>query len=132
MITASEVDQLIPGGTNLPRDGALFTPSDGCAEPSLAASVICTAAADAGAKIFQNTAVRGLERLRDRCEVVTEKGAIRCDAVVLAGGAWSRLFAGQEGINLPALNVMGSAMRTLPFPNGPNISVAGRFGWRKR
>ena len=134
MITASEVDQLIPGGTNLPRDGALFTPSDGCAEPSLAASVICTAAADAGAKIFQNTAVRGLERYAGQVrEVVTEKGAIRCDAVVLAGGAWSRLFAGQEGINLPALNVMGSAMRTLPFPNGPNISVAGRrFGWRKR
>ena len=24
-----------------------------------------------------------------------------------------------------ALNVMGSAMRTLPFPNGPDISVAG-------
>ena len=47
-----EVDQLIPGGTNLPRDGALFTPSDGCAEPSQAAAVICTAARMQARKFF--------------------------------------------------------------------------------
>src|SRR5919199_1108894 len=49
--------------------------------------------------------------------VVTEKGRIACGSVVLAGGAWSRLFCGNLGpedlkIDLPQLKVLGSVMRT--------------------
>src|SRR5207302_1142357 len=65
--------------------------------------------------------------------VVTEKGRIACQSIVLAGGAWSRLFCGNLGIDLPQLKVLGSVMRTEPFEGGPEISATGGlFGYRKR
>jgi glycine/D-amino acid oxidase-like deaminating enzyme len=122
----------------MPGAGASFlaglhTPSDGKAEPALAAPAIAEAARDHHAQIFTNTAVRGLERTGGRVSgVVTERGRIACQAVVLAGGAWSRLFAGNAGLDLPQLKVLGSVFRTRKL-NGPEISAAGSvFAFRKR
>ena len=65
--------------------------------------------------------------------MVTEKGRIACQSVVLAGGAWSRLFCGNLGIELPQLKVLGSVMRTERLDGGPEISASGGlFGYRKR
>jgi glycine/D-amino acid oxidase-like deaminating enzyme len=51
----------------------------------------------------------------------------------LAGGAWSRLFCGNLGIDLPQLKVLGSVMRTEKLDGGPEISASGGlFGYRKR
>jgi glycine/D-amino acid oxidase-like deaminating enzyme len=56
-----------------------------------------------------------------------------CGSVVLAGGAWSRLFAGNAGLDLPQLKVLGSVFRTKPLSGGPEISAAGGvFAFRKR
>ena len=64
---------------------------------------------------------------------MTEKGRIACQSVVLAGGAWSRLFCGNLGIDLPQLKVLGSVMRTEKLDGGPEISASGGlFGYRKR
>lgn len=111
----------------------MHTPTDGKAEPALAAPAIAEAARDRGARIFTNTAVRGIEQTAGRVSgVVTEHGPIRCHAVVLAGGAWSRLFAGNAGLDLPLLKIMGSVMRTQPL-SGPDITAAGSvFSFRKR
>jgi glycine/D-amino acid oxidase-like deaminating enzyme len=69
----------------------------------------------AGGVVLERCAVRGVETKGGRISgVVTEKGAIACDSVVLAGGAWSRLFAGNAGIDLPQLKVLGSVFRTEP------------------
>ena len=52
---------------------------------------------------------------------------------MLAGGAWSRLFCGNLGIELPQLKVLASVMRTEPLSGGPEISASGGlFGIRKR
>jgi glycine/D-amino acid oxidase-like deaminating enzyme len=65
--------------------------------------------------------------------VVTERGAIACTAVVLAGGAWSSLFAGRFGIDLPQLKVLNSVMRTRPLEGGPEQAIwAKDFAIRKR
>jgi glycine/D-amino acid oxidase-like deaminating enzyme len=111
----------------------LHTPSDGKAEPALAAPAIAEAARDHGAQLFTNTAVRGIERTRGRISgVVTERGRVACQSVVLAGGAWSRLFAGNAGLDLPQLKVLGSVFRTRPL-NGPEVTAAGSvFALRKR
>jgi glycine/D-amino acid oxidase-like deaminating enzyme len=111
----------------------LHMPSDGRAEPALAAPAIAEAARDHDAQIFTNTAVRGITRAGGRVSgVVTERGRIACQAVVLAGGAWSRLFAGNAGLDLPQLKVLGSVFRTKAL-KGPEISVAGSvFAFRKR
>jgi glycine/D-amino acid oxidase-like deaminating enzyme len=114
--------------------GALYTPSDGKGEPQLAAPAIAEAARRRGAAILTHCAVRGIETAGGRVAgVVTEKGRIACQSVVLAGGAWSRLFCGNLGVELPQLKVLGSVMRTEKLDGGPEISASGGlFGYRKR
>jgi glycine/D-amino acid oxidase-like deaminating enzyme len=114
--------------------GALYTPSDGKGEPQLAAPAIANAARRHGAAVLTNCAVRGVETSGGRVSgVVTEKGRIECQSVVLAGGAWSRLFCGNLGVELPQLKVLGSVMRTEKLDGGPEISASGGlFGYRKR
>lgn len=134
MVDGTELKALLPGCSSLPKEGALYTASDAGAEPGKATKAIARDAAARGAVVLTNCAVRSVERSAGRLSgVITEHGRIGCEAAVLAGGAWSRLFAGNLGLDLPALNVMGSVLRTKPLRAGPDISVAGRrFGWRKR
>ncbi len=133
IIDGAEVARLLPGSAK-PWAGALYTASDGKAEPQLAAPAIATAARRHGATILTGCAVRGVETAAGRISaVVTEKGRIACQSAILAGGAWSRLFCGNLGIELPQLKVLGSVMRTAPIEGGPEISATGGlFGYRKR
>jgi glycine/D-amino acid oxidase-like deaminating enzyme len=132
-IGGDEVARLLPGSAKK-WAGALYTPSDGKAEPQLAAPAIAAAARRHGAAIAQGCAARGVDTAGGRvAAVVTEKGRIACQSVVLAGGAWSRLFCGNLDIDLPQLKVLGSVMRTAPLDGGPEISASGGlFGYRKR
>jgi glycine/D-amino acid oxidase-like deaminating enzyme len=133
LLTRAEAAELMPGLTG-DWAGALYTESDGKAEPQLAAPAIAEAARRRGAAIVIQCAVRGIETAAGRISaVVTEKGRIACQSVVLAGGAWSRLFCGNLGIELPQLKVLASVMRTEPIEGGPEISASGGlFGFRKR
>jgi glycine/D-amino acid oxidase-like deaminating enzyme len=133
VLTRGEAAELMPGLTG-PWIGALYTGSDGKAEPQMAAPAIAEAARHHGAAILTGCAVRGVETAGGRvAAAVTERGRVACNAVVLAGGAWSRLFCGNLGIELPQLKVRASVMRTEPLQGGPEISASGGlFGFRKR
>ena len=133
ILSGAEVAALMPGAARS-WAGALHTPSDGKGEPQAAAPAIAGAAQRTGATILQHCSVRGIETAGGRISgVVTEKGRIACQSVVLAGGAWSRLFCGSLGIDLPQLKVLASVMRTEKLDGGPEISAAGKgFGFRKR
>ncbi len=133
VIAGAEIARLLPGSQKR-WAGALYTPSDGKAEPQMAAPAIAAAARRHGATILTGCAARGIETAAGRvAAVVTEKGRIACEAAVLAGGAWSRLFCGNLGVDLPQLKVLGSVMRTAPLSGGPEISASGGlFGYRKR
>jgi glycine/D-amino acid oxidase-like deaminating enzyme len=134
VIRGAEAAERLTGLTPGKWAGALYTPSDGKGEPQLAAPAIAAAARRLGAAIVQRCAVRGVETAGGRVSaVVAEKGRIRCQSVVLAGGAWSRLFCGNLGVELPQLKVLGSVMRTERLDGGPEISASGAlFGYRKR
>lgn len=133
MVSGSEFNNLVPG-SQLDLKGALYTAADGRAEPQLAAPAIAEAARDRGAHILTECAVRTVETAGGRISgVVTERGPIRCSAVVLAGGAWSNLFAGNMGINFPQLKVMNSVLRTKPIEGGPEQAIWHKdFAIRKR
>ena len=108
--------------------GAMLTPSDGRAEPSLAVPALARAAHRAGTQIIENCAVRTLDVQGGRIAgVVTEKGRVRAGQVVLAGGAWSTHFAANAGVDLPQLAVRSTVARTTPAPDTyvPNISTPG-------
>ena len=83
--------------------GAISTPDDCQAEPSLAVPALARHAQSLGATIVEGTAVRTLMRSGGRVSgVMTEHGPVACDAVILAGGAWSRPFLENAGINAAA------------------------------
>ena len=92
------------------------------------------AAVRKGATIHTRCAVRGIETSAGRLSaVVTERGKIRCDSAVLAGGAWSRLFCGRLDVALPQLTVVSSVLRTQPLDAGIERTLAGdEFAVRKR
>jgi glycine/D-amino acid oxidase-like deaminating enzyme len=133
MATADETANLLPG-MKTRFAGALYTASDGRAEPQKAAPAIARAAQSKGAVVLENCAVRGIERGGGRVSgVVTERGRIDCSAVVLAGGAWSNLFCGNLGIDLPQLKVMNSVLRTEPLSGLPEVAMsASKYAFRKR
>ena len=95
--------------------GGLLTPTDMHAEPALAVPALARLAAEAGAAIFERTAVRTLELAGGRVAgVATEHGTVACRAVILAGGAWCRPFLENLGHSLPQLAVRAQVLRTAP------------------
>jgi glycine/D-amino acid oxidase-like deaminating enzyme len=133
IVRGPELAALMPGASR-PYRAALYVPTDGCAEPARAAPAIARAAQRSGAVILSPCAVRGIERHAGRVgAVVTERGRIACDTVILAGGAWSSLFCASLGVRLPQLKVLSSVMRTAPVANGPTCSgYLAEIGYRKR
>lgn len=133
IIDGEEIRKVLPGLAH-PFRSALYNPTDARAEPQKAAPAIATAARNLGAKIVTDCAVRGLDREGGRiCAVVTEKGVIKTSSVVLAGGAWSRLFLRNYGVTIPQLKVLSSVARTAPVEGLPETSAyLGNVAYRKR
>lgn len=132
LLSSREISNLVPHG-NTQWAGGVYTPSDGCAEPTLASSAIAKAAISKGAIIIENCAVRTLTFSAGEVSgVVTEKGEIKCDRVLLAGGLWSRRFLGNLSVNLPTLPLICSVLRTTPMKGPTDISLgAPDFSFRK-
>jgi glycine/D-amino acid oxidase-like deaminating enzyme len=133
IIEGDELAGHLPGATQQFRS-ALYTATDGRAEPQKAVPALAAAARAAGAVILENCAVRGLDVQAGRVAgVVTERGRVACNGAILAGGAWSRLFCGSLGMRLPQLKVRASVLRTAPIEGGPETSAwLGSFAYRKR
>jgi glycine/D-amino acid oxidase-like deaminating enzyme len=133
IVRGEELRALLPGAQQAFRCG-LHVPTDGCAEPQKAAPAIARAAQRRGAVILAHCAVRGLEQTAGRVSAaVTERGRIRCDAVILAAGAWSSLFCANLGVRLPQLKVLASVLRTAPVAGGPELcTFMNELGYRKR
>ncbi|WGT25655.1 NAD(P)/FAD-dependent oxidoreductase [Pseudomonas marginalis] len=132
LLSNREIAQKVPGGAG-EWAGGIYTPSDARAEPTLASSAIAKAAMALGVVIIEQCAVRTLQMSAGKVSgVVTEKGEIRCDQVLLAGGMWSRRFLGNLGVSLPTLALTCSVLRTHPMLGPTEIAVgAPDFSFRK-
>ncbi|WP_423910782.1 NAD(P)/FAD-dependent oxidoreductase [Candidatus Spongiihabitans sp.] len=132
-LSLGDLQALIPGIQGQSR-GALCTPSDACAEPTLATRAIAKRAKQHGATILNQCAVRGIDIEAGRVAgVVTEHGRIRAPAVVCAGGAWSSYFCRHLDLVLPQLKVTGSVMATAPAALITQLSVwRSGLGLRRR
>lgn len=98
----AQIDARLVGKAPPSWKGALYTATDGRAEPDIATAAIAEGARALGARLFTRCAARGLETEAGRVSsVVTELGEIKCKTVVLAAGAWSSLFCRNLGIRLP-------------------------------
>jgi len=137
VVSAAETAELMPGvaqpgGSAI--TGGFFTPTDGQAEPERAVPAMALALRARGVPILTPCAVRGVETSAGAVSsVVTEHGSIRCTSVVVAGGAWTRLFCANLGIEIPQLAVRSSVFCTAPIAGGPEASAChGSVGYRKR
>lgn len=116
MLSGAEVAAHLPAAARQ-WQGALWTPGDARAEPLRAVPALARACARRGVHLAERCAVRGLDLAAGRVAgVVTERGRIRCDQVVLAGGAWSALLLAHHGVRIPQLSVKLTVAATLPMP----------------
>jgi glycine/D-amino acid oxidase-like deaminating enzyme len=118
MMSRTQIADAFGGHSDDRWIGGVQTPSDAKAEPWQAVPAVARLAQDAGAIIMEDCAVRLLDQQAGRVTgVVTEHGTVRCDQVVVAAGAWSRLFLGAYGVQIPQLSVVASAAQTAPLPD---------------
>ncbi len=133
MVSGAELAALLPGDADLPQS-ALYCDSDGRAEPQWAGPAFALAARRHGAVLLTQCAARGIETAGGRVSaVITERGVVKCNTVVVAGGAWSRRILNDLQISLPQLKVHASVARTTVIENGPEAAMwDGATAFRKR
>ena len=82
--------------------GAVWSPDDGRVSPSDLCAALVKGAKKRGAKIFEETGVTGILTENGRVVgVETTAGEVRCDAIALCSGLWSRKAAAMAGVQAP-------------------------------
>jgi 4-methylaminobutanoate oxidase (formaldehyde-forming) len=110
--------------------GAAFLPTDGQASPSDITMSLAKGARMAGVGIVEDVTVTGIDVESGRvCAVVTDRGRIACDKLVICAGQWSRGLGRMAGVNVPLVSVqhqylitepIGGVTRTLPTLRDPD------------
>ena len=82
--------------------GAVWSPDDGRVGPSDLCAALVKGARARGARIHEDTGVTGILTGGGRITgVETDRGAVRCDAIALCAGLWSRKVASMAGAEVP-------------------------------
>ncbi len=97
--------------------GAVWSPDDGRVNPSDLCAALAKGARSRGARIFEETAVTGVVTEAGRVVgVETTGGAVRCDAIALCAGLWSRQAAALAGVAAPVWPCEHFYLLTKPVP----------------
>lgn len=82
--------------------GAVWSPDDGRVSPSDLCAALVKGARAGGARIFEDTGVTGILTEGNRVTgVETSRGMVKCDAIALCTGLWSREAAAMAGAEVP-------------------------------
>ncbi len=102
MLSPEQVKEQWPALVIDDVQSGLFVPSNGQVNPLDVTIALSKGARQQGGQVFEDTIVERME-IRDGkvVGVVTDKGTIATDKVLLAGGMWSHLFAKSHGITVP-------------------------------
>ncbi len=104
--------------------GGIFSPTDGQADPHLAAPAYARAAERARAEVLTGTAVEGIEMDSGHVRAVrTERGRIETPSVVVAAGAWSSRLLWPLGLRLPQRKVRSTVLATTPVAPVTDVVV---------
>jgi glycine cleavage system aminomethyltransferase T/glycine/D-amino acid oxidase-like deaminating enzyme len=118
LLTPEEVAELVPFVDTSIVLGAFHTPSVSVVDSLQAGTIMRQRALDAGAlTISANTEVLDLETDRGRVTaVVTDRGRIECEYVVVACGVWSPRIAAMAGANIPLTPAVHQMIDVGPIP----------------
>jgi glycine cleavage system T protein len=104
LISAAEAQELFPPMNSDGVLGAAYLPQDGYLDPSQLTFALADGARLLGAEIEQRTRVTGITLRDGRVhEVVTDKGTIRTDVVVNAGGMYAPQLGRLVGVEIPII-----------------------------
>lgn len=116
LISPKEAQAKFPYITLDGVEGAAWVPSDGYVDPSSLAQALAKGARAGGVRIQQETRVTGFEIQERRIKrVLTDKGPIDCETVVIAAGIWSRAVGKLMGVRIPAAALEHQYMVTEPL-----------------
>lgn len=126
MLSGREVAALMPA-LRVKVMGALYTRSDGQAEPGLATTAFARAAENLGAQILEDCGALAIDASAGAITgVLTEHGFIRSNMVICAAGAHSHRLLRKLNLFLPQQVVRSTVSLTSP---GPMISEACFCGY---
>ncbi len=126
ILTPDAAREVVPELTMTGVKAAAWNPLDGVIFPWPFLWGYATAAQKKGVKVETFTKVIGFEQSQHRIKkVITDRGDIECETVVLAGGAWSPQIASLAGIDLPNEPHRHEICSTEPLKPflGPLVSV---------
>lgn len=126
-ITAGEAKERWPLMNADDVIGAVWSPDDGRVSPSDLCAALVKDARARGAGIFEDTGVTAILTEAGRVTgVETTAGPIRCDAIALCTGLWSRKAAAMAGSSVPVWPCEHFYLLTKPIPgiqgNMPTLS----------
>lgn len=132
LLTRQELRDIVPASKSRIL-GAMYTPSDGQAEPRKLCPAFKRAAQAKGAQFLTQCAVESIELQNGRVAgVQTEQGSIQASMVVCAAGAWSTRLLRPLGVKLPSLWIKGSVAQVAGAGDLTAAGVWGRVAFRQR
>ena len=97
--------------------GALHTPDDGHVDPTNVTQAMATGARAKGVSIFRHCRATNISRADNGEWIVeTERGTIRCEHVVNAGGTYARQMGEWSGLQIPTTSMTHHYFVTEPVP----------------
>ncbi|MEQ1614628.1 MAG: FAD-binding oxidoreductase, partial [Hyphomicrobiaceae bacterium] len=101
VVDAAEARRLFPLISTDGVHGAAFVPGDGYVDPTSLANAYASRARADGARLLEGVTVTGSKRRGDRViAIVTDRGEINCETVVLATGVWGRPVGRMLGVDV--------------------------------
>ncbi|HEX4877237.1 MAG TPA: FAD-dependent oxidoreductase [Chitinophagaceae bacterium] len=129
LLNKEELDKLEPQ-TKINALGALFFKCDAHCYPNKLMSDLIACLQSSGVQLLSGYEVKGFETVAGKInKVITAKGTLTADEIVMATGSWGRDTARLLGINIPLMPGRGYSVTMEDSPyriNYPSVLVEGR------
>ncbi|MEL6958003.1 MAG: FAD-dependent oxidoreductase [Pseudomonadota bacterium] len=117
LVGPDEIAKLHPFYNLVGVQGALHTPDDGHVDPTNVTMAMAAGARQKGVKIIRHCRATNITQdANGEWVVETEKGTIRCEHVVNAGGTYARQMGEWSGLQLPMTSMTHHYFVTEPVP----------------
>jgi 4-methylaminobutanoate oxidase (formaldehyde-forming) len=124
IISPSEAIDIMPQLSEKELYGAIYLPRDGHLDPYTTTTSMARLVREMGATIATGTLVTGFELSPngDIKRVLTDKGAINTELVIIAAGIWSPRVAALAGVHIPssAIDHQHIALKAVPGNEFPH------------
>src|SRR5262245_52684491 len=116
LISADEAKELFPLMSTDGVLGGAILPTDGYLDPSQLTFALAEGAREGGARLLTSTRVTGIDVQDGRVTGVrTERGDVRAEVVVIAGGMFSAELGRLAGVRIPVAPMSHQYLITQPF-----------------